>query len=129
MCSGIPQTQIRMRSWNWLVGYTTCVATNEGDLTDNHVLLFPIMSIGSEGGKPDSVVHLPNEGHIAIDSKFPLQAFLEAVEALTDVVRKEKCGEHVKVLKAKILELSKKTALSEKSTNDHARGTSLFCGE
>ncbi|MGR6035953.1 MAG: DNA recombination protein RmuC [Candidatus Nitrosoglobus sp.] len=64
--------------------------------------------VGSEGRKPDLVVHLPNEGRIAIDSKFPLQAFLEAMEAITDKVRKEKCGEHVKVMKAKILELSKK---------------------
>jgi DNA recombination protein RmuC len=64
--------------------------------------------VGSKGGKPDLVVHLPNEGSIAIDSKFPLQAFLEAMEAITDDVRREKCGEHVKAIKAKILELSKK---------------------
>lgn len=69
--------------------------------------------VGSEGGKPDSVVYLPNEGRIAIDSKFPLQAFLEAMEALTDEVRKERCGEHVKVMKAKILELSKKSYWKE----------------
>jgi DNA recombination protein RmuC len=70
-------------------------------------------AVGSEGGKPDSVVHLPNEGRIAIDSKFPLQAFLEAMEAITDEVRKERCGEHVKVMKAKILELSKKSYWKE----------------
>lgn len=64
--------------------------------------------VGSEGGKPDSVVYLPNEGRIAIDSKFPLHAFLEAMEATTDEVRKERFGAHVKVMKATILELSKK---------------------
>ncbi len=69
--------------------------------------------VGPAGGRPDSVVHLPNEGRIAIDSKFPLQAFLEAMEAITDEVRKEKCGEHVKVMKAKILELSKKNYWKE----------------
>jgi DNA recombination protein RmuC len=69
--------------------------------------------VGSDGGKPDSVVHLPNEGRIAIDSKFPLQAFLEAMEAITEEVRKDKCGEHVKVMKAKIVELSKKTYWKE----------------
>lgn len=69
--------------------------------------------VGSEGGKPDSVVYLPNEGRIAIDSKFPFQAFFEAMEALTDEVRREKCVEHVKVMKAKILDLSKKSYWKE----------------
>ncbi len=69
--------------------------------------------VGSEGGRPDSVVYLPNEGRIAIDSKFPLQAFLEAMEATTDELRKEKCGEHAKVTKAKIVELSKKSYWKE----------------
>ena len=63
---------------------------------------------GSVGGKPDTVVHLPNEGHIPIDSKFPLQAFLEAIEAVDEATRRSKCHEHVKVLKEKIKELSKK---------------------
>jgi DNA recombination protein RmuC len=35
--------------------------------------------VGEIGGKPDTVVHLPNEGHIPVDSKFPLQAFLEGI--------------------------------------------------
>ena len=69
--------------------------------------------VGVEGGKPDCVVYLPNEGRIVIDSKFPLQAFLEAMEAITDEVRKERCVEHVRVMKATIRELSKKSYWKE----------------
>jgi DNA recombination protein RmuC len=65
--------------------------------------------VGSGGGKPDTIVHLPNEGRIPIDSKFPLQAFLEAIEAVDDEIRKAKVVEHVKVLREKIRDLSKKT--------------------
>ncbi|MGO9466540.1 MAG: DNA recombination protein RmuC [Isosphaeraceae bacterium] len=63
---------------------------------------------GDVGGRPDTVVHLPNEGRLPIDSKFPLQAFLEAMEAIDDVTRTAKLIEHVKVLKDKIRELSKR---------------------
>lgn len=68
---------------------------------------------GSGSGKPDAVVKLPNEGRIAIDSKFPLKAFFEAMEAQTDEVRKKKCGEHVAVLKETIVALSKKSYWKE----------------
>jgi DNA recombination protein RmuC len=68
---------------------------------------------GLVGGRPDIVVHLPNEGRIAIDCKFPLQAFLEGMEAIDDRIRKEKFSEHVRVMKAKITELSKKSYWKE----------------
>ena len=69
--------------------------------------------VGISGGKPDTVVHLPNEGRIPIDSKFPLTAFLEAIEAIDEVIRKEKFCEHVRVLKEKIRDLSKKNYWKE----------------
>jgi len=63
---------------------------------------------GDIGGRPDTIVFLPNEGRLPIDSKFPLQAFLEAMEAIDDVTRTAKLIEHVRVLKEKIRELSKR---------------------
>jgi DNA recombination protein RmuC len=59
-------------------------------------------------GRPDMIVHLPDEGLIAVDSKFPLQAFLEAMEATDDKTRKEKIAEHTKVLRQTITNLSNK---------------------
>jgi DNA recombination protein RmuC len=63
---------------------------------------------GVSGGRPDSVVHLPNDGHIPIDAKFPLQAFLEALQAPDEARRKDKLAAHVRSLKDKIRELSAK---------------------
>jgi DNA recombination protein RmuC len=63
---------------------------------------------GDIGGRPDTVVYLPNEGRLPIDSKFPLQAFLEAMEAIDEDIRRAKLNEHVRVLKDKIKELSKR---------------------
>jgi DNA recombination protein RmuC len=65
------------------------------------------------GGKPDALVHLPNEGRIPIDSKFPFDSFLEAIEATDDAVRKEKMGQHVKSLRDKIKDLSKRSYWKE----------------
>jgi DNA recombination protein RmuC len=64
--------------------------------------------VGILGGKPDAVVHLPNEGRIPVDSKFPLQAFLEAMEATDEKTRVGKLYVHARTLREKIKELSKK---------------------
>lgn len=68
---------------------------------------------GSTGGKADTVVHLPNDGRIPLDSKFPLQAFLEAIEAIDEGTRRLKFAEHAKVMREKIRELSKKSYWKE----------------
>jgi DNA recombination protein RmuC len=65
-------------------------------------------TVGPAGGKPDTLVYLPNEGRIPVDSKFPLQAFLEGIEATDEDRRIAKFNEHVKVMKDKIKELSRR---------------------
>src|SRR5206468_5751824 len=59
-------------------------------------------------GKPDLLVHLPNEGRITVDSKFPLQAFLEGMASMDNAFREMKLQEHAKTLRQGIKELAKK---------------------
>jgi DNA recombination protein RmuC len=59
-------------------------------------------------GKPDMLVHLPNEGRITVDSKFPLQAFLEAMGSNDNAFRETKLLEHAKTLKRHITDLARK---------------------
>lgn len=59
-------------------------------------------------GKPDMVVHLPNRGQVAVDSKFPIQAFLEAMAATDASQRKIKLDQHAKTLRQQVRDLAKR---------------------
>lgn len=61
-----------------------------------------------ETGTPDVVVYLPNQGKLTIDAKFPLKAFLEAMEATDVAMRGQKLDEHVKAIRNQIKVLSKR---------------------
>ena len=65
----------------------------------------------SEQGRlrPDMVVRLPNEKQIVVDSKAPLLAYLEAVEAQTEEERTNKLILHSKQIQAHMNKLSQKT--------------------
>ena len=71
-----------------------------------HVSFFE--QVGGADGKPDMLVHLPNQGRITVDSKFPLQAFLEAMASTDPVLRHGKLLEHMRTLRQTIKELAKK---------------------
>jgi DNA recombination protein RmuC len=73
---------------------------------NEHVSFFE--QVGGTDGKPDMLVHLPNQGHLTVDSKFPLQAFLEAMASTDSVLRHGKLLEHVRTLRQTIKELAKK---------------------
>jgi DNA recombination protein RmuC len=60
-------------------------------------------------GKPDMIVYLPNQGQLPVDSKFPLQAYLDAMTSTDSGVRKKKLEDHAKTLKQKIRELSQRS--------------------
>jgi len=58
--------------------------------------------------RPDMIVRLPNGRSIIVDSKAPLQAYLDAVEAPSDDVRTERLHQHAQQLRAHIRKLSDK---------------------
>jgi DNA recombination protein RmuC len=64
---------------------------------------------GDEGYlRPDMVVHLPGGGEIVIDSKVPLDAFLQFTEADDDAARHALLEKHAKQLRTHIDQLAKK---------------------
>lgn len=67
-------------------------------------------TIEGEDGRlrPDMIVRLPNGRSIVVDSKAPLQAYLEAVEATDDAVRDDRLRQHAQQIRNHIRKLSEK---------------------
>ncbi|HTL12404.1 MAG TPA: DNA recombination protein RmuC, partial [Bdellovibrionota bacterium] len=63
-----------------------------------------------EGGKlrPDLIVRLPGGTSVVVDAKAPLAAFLEAMEAADDGVRKAKLLDHARAIRAHVQALGRK---------------------
>jgi DNA recombination protein RmuC len=59
--------------------------------------------------RPDMIVRLPNERQIVVDSKAPLLAYLEALEAQTEEERTSRLLLHSKQIQAHMNKLSQKT--------------------
>ncbi len=58
---------------------------------------------GDQGGvRPDMLIKLPGGKTIAVDAKTPMQAFLEALEAADENVRRAKFTEHARVVRGHI---------------------------
>ena len=58
--------------------------------------------------RPDLIVRLPGGKSIAVDAKAPMQAFLEALEATDESVRKAKFAEHARAVRNHIDSLGNK---------------------
>jgi DNA recombination protein RmuC len=59
--------------------------------------------------RPDLIVKLPGNKNIVVDAKTPLQAYLEAVEATDDEVRRVKIGEHARQVREHMRALASKS--------------------
>jgi DNA recombination protein RmuC len=58
--------------------------------------------------RPDMVVHLPNKGVIVVDSKVPLDSYLDAMEAADEVTRALRLKAHAAQVKKHVVALSSK---------------------
>ncbi|NLW94524.1 MAG: DNA recombination protein RmuC [Chlamydiae bacterium] len=59
-------------------------------------------------GRPDMVIRLPQGGILPIDSKVPLDAYLEAMETREEAARAAKLAQHAKAMRGKVNDLGRK---------------------
>lgn len=77
---------------------------------------------GTDNGRPDMIVKLPNNGFIAVDAKTPLERFFEAIEAKTEEERTEKLKEHADAVKKVIQKLGAREYWQQLSEKFGANG-------
>lgn len=72
-------------------------------------------SVTTEDGRlrPDMIVRLPNNKNVVVDSKVPLMAYLEAIEAKDEATKEAKLKEHAKQVKNHINQLAAKNYWSQ----------------
>ncbi len=58
--------------------------------------------------RPDMIVHLPGGKNVVVDAKVPMQAFLDAIDADDEVLRRTCMASHGRQMKAHVDALSKK---------------------
>lgn len=58
--------------------------------------------------RPDMIIKLPNGKNVVVDSKAPLQAYLEALDAKAEELRTEKLREHARHIRVHLAQLSSK---------------------
>jgi len=77
----------------------------------DHCDFFEQQTAEGEQGRlrPDLLIRLPGNRNIVVDSKVPLEAYLEAIEATDDPTRTEKLTEHARQVRAHIAALSRKS--------------------
>lgn len=81
----------------------------------DHCDFFEQQSMDTEEGRlrPDLVVRLPAHKSIVVDSKTPLYAYLDAIEATDDAQRTEKLRDHARQVRNHIMSLGKKSYFAQ----------------
>ncbi|MBI4455174.1 MAG: DNA recombination protein RmuC [Acidobacteria bacterium] len=64
--------------------------------------------VSTEGGRPDMIAYLPNGGSLPVDSKVPLESYLEAAETEDEEIRRLKLDDHARALQSRVRELGQK---------------------
>ncbi|GAB4364452.1 MAG: hypothetical protein Kow0042_03030 [Calditrichia bacterium] len=64
-------------------------------------------------GRPDMLIRLPNEGIIPVDSKAPMNAYLDAQQIQDEDLRQQKLSEHARALRNHMKTLSQKAYWSQ----------------
>lgn len=78
----------------------------------NHCDFYEQQSVETDEGnrlRPDLIVQLPAKKIVVVDSKTPLLAYLEAIEAPDDETRSAKLRDHARHVRKHIMDLSKKS--------------------
>ncbi len=72
-------------------------------------------SVDTEDGRlrPDLVVRLPNSKHVVIDAKAPLDAYLDAQDAVDDEARRGKLKDHARQIRIHLQKLAMKSYWSQ----------------
>jgi len=66
-----------------------------------------------EEGRPDMLIHLPNQGIIPVDSKVPMNAYLESQEIQEEDTRQRKLVEHSRAMRTHMKSLAQKAYWSQ----------------
>ncbi len=107
LASALRKPQVRGR-WGEL---HLARATELAGLVDHVDVTFQHTSFGTDGEavqRPDLVVNLAGGKHIVVDAKVPLQAFLEAAEAVDDHIRAERLAIHARQVRSHVDSLAGK---------------------
>jgi len=77
----------------------------------DHCDFYEQESVGTEDGqlRPDMVVRLPGGKNIVVDAKAPLAAYLDALEAGDDAMRKRKLLDHARHVRDHLTKLGRKS--------------------
>lgn len=66
------------------------------------------VTVGDGTARPDLVVHLPGGRHVVVDSKCPLEGFLETVDCADEAARRQALQRHARHVRTHIDSLAKK---------------------